>query len=211
MYDGLLRLNLPRAVTSVAFTDDIAIVIMAKHPDELVHLFNITFDRYQKWLDEMGQKLGGPKTECTLITSRKAMETVTLRVGKHEITSQPSIRYLGVMIDSHLNFKAQVEHAPAKTATVGRTLSRLMPNVGGPKQKKRLLLSSVITSIMTYGIAIWADALAIQEWYKKVASVHSITSLWTASAFRTVPREAADVIAGLMPIQVLAQERKRTD
>ena len=91
MYDGLLRLKLPRAVTPVAFADDIAIVIVAKHPDELVHLFNITFERYQKWLEEMGQKLTRHKTECTLITSRKAMETVTLRVGEHEITSQPSI------------------------------------------------------------------------------------------------------------------------
>ena len=69
---------------------------------------------------------------------------VTLRVGEHEITSQPSVRYLGVMIDSRLNFKAQVEHASAKAATVGRTLSRLMPNVGGPKQKRSALLTSVI-------------------------------------------------------------------
>ena len=133
MYDGLLRLKIRRAVTPVAFADDIAIVIVAKHPDELVHLFNITFEGYQKWLEGMGQKLAGHKTECTMITSRKAMETVTLRVGKHEITSQ--LRYLGGMIDSHLNFKAQVEHASAKAATVGRTLSKLMPNVGNPKQK----------------------------------------------------------------------------
>ena len=46
MYDGLLRLKLPRAVTPVAFADDITIVIVAKHPDELAHLFNITFERY---------------------------------------------------------------------------------------------------------------------------------------------------------------------
>ena len=193
----------------MTFPHDIAIVIVAKHPDELVHLFNITFERYQKWLEEMGQKRAGHKTECTLITSRKSMGTVTLRVGKHEITFQLSIRYLEVMIDSRLNFKAQVEHASAKTATVGRTLSRLIPNVGGLKQKRRALLTLVTTSVMTYGIAIWADVLAIQESYKNVASAHGISALRTASAFRTISREAADVIAGLMPIQVLAQERKR--
>ena len=107
MYDGLLRLKLPGAVIPVAFADDIAIVIVAKNPDELGYLFNITFERYQK---------------CTLIISRKAMESVTLRDREHEITSQPSIRYLGVMIDSRLNFKALVEHASAEVATVGRTL-----------------------------------------------------------------------------------------
>ena len=79
----------------------------------------------------------------TQFTSRNAMETVTLGVGEHKITSQPSIRYLGVMTDSRLKFKAQVEHASAKAATVGRSLSRLMPNVKGPKRKKRALLMSV--------------------------------------------------------------------
>ena len=69
---------------------------------------------------------------------------------------------------------------------------------------------TLVTSVMTYGIAIWSDAQAIQESYKKVASVHRISALRTASAFRTVSTEAADVIAGLMPIQVLAQKRKRT-
>ena len=118
MYDGLLRLKLPKAVTPVSFADDIAMVIVAKHLDELVHLFNITFESYQKCLEEMGQMLAGHKTKCTLITSIKAMEAVALKVGKHEIMSQPSTRYLVVMID----FKAQVERASAKAATVGRTL-----------------------------------------------------------------------------------------
>ena len=36
MYDGLLRLKLPIAVTPVEFADDIAMVIVEKHPDELV-------------------------------------------------------------------------------------------------------------------------------------------------------------------------------
>ena len=78
----------------------------------------------------------------------------------HQITSQPSVRYLGAMIDFHPNFKEQVENASKKAATLGKTLSRRMLNVGGPKQKWRVLLTSVTTSVMTYVIAIWAVALA---------------------------------------------------
>ena len=68
---------------------------------------------------------------------------------------------------------------------------------------------SVTTSVMTYGIAIYAKTLTIQESYEKVVSVHRISALRTASAFRTVSRKAANIIAGLTPIPVLAQERKR--
>ena len=80
-----------------------------------------------------------------------------MQVGEHEIESKPSIRYLGVMIDARLNLKDQIEHASCKAAAVGGALSRLMPNVGGPNPRRRALLASVITSILTYGIAIWAS------------------------------------------------------
>ena len=79
---------------------------------------------------------------------------ITLRVGKHIITSQPAIRYLGVMIDARLNFKQQVEHAVPKAAAVRTVLSRLIPNVGGLKQNRRALLASVVTSVIIYGIVI---------------------------------------------------------
>ena len=98
------------------------------------------------------------------------METITLRVGQHKITSQPAIHYLGVMIDARLNFKQQVEHAA--TETVRTVLSRLMPNVGGPKQNRRALLASVVISVITYGIAIWTGALLTQETRRNVTSVY---------------------------------------
>ncbi|XP_029173949.1 uncharacterized protein LOC114942695 [Nylanderia fulva] len=160
-------------------------------------------------MEQMELELAEHKTEGVLITSKKTVETVTLKVGEHGIVTQSSIRYLGVLIDSRLNFKAQVENASTKAASVGKTLSWLMPNVGGPKQKKRALLASVTTSVMIYGIAIWADALATRSMCRKVTSVYRLSALRVASAFRTVSKEAAEVISGLLPVEILAQERKQ--
>ncbi|XP_046686135.1 uncharacterized protein LOC124371823 [Homalodisca vitripennis] len=83
-----------------------------------------------------------------------------------------------------------------------------MPNVGGPKQCRRSLLSSVVTSVLTYGISIWADALEVQETTRKVASIYRLSALRVSSAFRTVSEEAACVIAGMLPVRVLAEERR---
>ncbi len=83
-----------------------------------------------------------------------------------------------------------------------------MPNVGGPKQKRRALLSSVVTSVLTYGIAIWADALKRQESPRKVAPIYRLSALRITSAYRTVSEDAVCVIAGMLPIGVLAEERK---
>ena len=148
------------------------------------------------------------KTEAVLITSRKKVETIRLEVGEQEITSQPFIRYLGVMLDARLNFKQQVEHVCTKASAVRVSLSQLLPNVGGPKQIRRSLLSSVVTSVLTYGIAVWADALRIQGTRRRVASVYRLSALRVASAFRTVPEDAVCVIAGMLPIGIPADERQ---
>ena len=209
MYNGLLKLTIPRMVTPVAFADDVALVIVGKHLEDIKNLFNVTFSKYAGWMNESGLKMAKHKTEITLITSRKTRETITLQVGEHEIESKPSIRYLGVMIDARLNFKDQVEHASSKAAAVGGALSRLMPNVGGPKPRRRALLASVVTSILTYGIAIWASALQLQECQRRIYPVGRQMALRVSSAFRTVSRDAAHVISGLLPIEILAEEQRR--
>ncbi|XP_015112259.1 uncharacterized protein LOC107037939 [Diachasma alloeum] len=112
------------------------------------------------------------------------------------------------MIDARLNFKQQAEHVAAKASGVRATLSRLMPNIGGPKQRRRALLLSVITSVLTYGIATWVDALQLQESWRKVAPVYRLSALRVASAYRTVSEDAVCVISGMLPIEVLAEERR---
>ncbi|GBP70071.1 Retrovirus-related Pol polyprotein from type-1 retrotransposable element R1 [Eumeta japonica] len=208
MYDGLLRLNLPRCVKLVAYADDVAAVIVAKHLDEIQHLFDITFKQINQWMDSVNLQLAKQKTEAVLITSRKKIETITLKVGDQEITSQPHIRYLGVKLDARLNFKQQVEHVCTKASAVRASLARLMPNVGGPKQSRRLLLSSVVTSVLTYGISIWADALETQDSWRKAGPIYRMSALRVASAFRTVSEEAVCVISGTLPLRVLAKERR---
>ncbi|XP_046670510.1 uncharacterized protein LOC124360689 [Homalodisca vitripennis] len=110
------------------------------------------------------------------------------------------------MLDAQLNFKQQVEHVSTKASAVRASLSRLVPNVGGLKQSRRKLLSLVVTSALTYGISIWADALEVQETRSKVASIYRLSALRVTSTFRTVSEEATCVIAAMLPVQVLAEE-----
>ncbi|XP_015118901.1 uncharacterized protein LOC107042377 [Diachasma alloeum] len=83
-----------------------------------------------------------------------------------------------------------------------------MPNIGGPKQRRRALLSSVVTSVLTYGISIWADVLQLQEARHKIAPVYRLSALRVASAYRTVSEGAVCVISRIIPIEVLAEERR---
>ena len=54
------------------------------------------------------------------------------------------MKYLGVTIDARMSFKGHFTNAG------------IMPNIGGVEQPRRLLLSSVVYSLILYGEPIWA-------------------------------------------------------
>lgn len=66
-----------------------------------------------------------------------------------------------------------MEYVSAKASVVRTSLVLLIPNIGGPNQRRRILPSTVVTWMLTYGIFIWADALKIQK-SRRMASAYIV-------------------------------------
>ena len=121
MYDKVLRLKLPQGAVTVRFADDVAVVAVAKHREEVTLIANKAVATVRQWLTSVGLQLADHKTETVLITSRKKRETITLRVGNQEIHSQSSLRYLGVQVDARLRFEEHLQICSDKAAGDHRT------------------------------------------------------------------------------------------
>ncbi|KAH8366372.1 hypothetical protein KR084_006225, partial [Drosophila pseudotakahashii] len=160
------------------------------------------------WLTVAGLELASQKTEAVLISSRKQVDTAKITVGGNEITSQRAIRYLGVILDTRLCFKQHLEYAHEKANATARALSRILLNTRGPKQGRRKLLASVVTSQLLYAAAVWADATEHKSYMRGAISTYRLCALRVACAFRTVSDDAALVIAGQVPLPELVREAK---
>lgn len=209
MYDGVLNLHLPPKTTIVGFADDIAVVVVGKTIQEIQEKTNESVKQIREWLGRASLQLADHKTEAVLITGRKKMEYMTIQVGNTTINSKEAVKYLGVMLDNRLNFKYHVKHATEKASKIQSTLARMLPNIGGPKYQKRILLSRVVSSALLYAAPIWSKAVIVQETKKKLSSVYRLTALRTISGYRTISEDAAYVIAGMIPIDILAEEMTR--
>lgn len=209
MYDEVLRLPLPPGVRIIGFADDIAVVTVAKHIHEVEAATNMAIMKVQTWLESASLTLAGHKTEAVLITSRKSVEYINVRVGGQVIKSSRSLKYLGVMIDNRLSFKDHIDYVSEKAARIQASLSRILPNIGGPKPARRRLLALVVNSVMLYASPVWAGALAAKGPRRKLTSTHRLSTLRVISGFRTISEDAAQVVAGLIPIDLLASEAQR--
>lgn len=54
-----------------------------------------------------------------------------------------------------LGFRAHVVLAAARAQSTSTALSKNMPNIGDPRQNKRTLLATVVTSKFLYAAPIW--------------------------------------------------------
>lgn len=208
-YDDILNLDMPEGVFLVGYADDIVAVITARSIEYLQMKLNQTMRRITAWMESKSLSLAVQKTEIVLLTTKHIERIVEMHVGEQQIQTKEAVKYLGIMLDGKLSFWNHICKAADKAAKVVSNLSRLMANIGGPTSNKRRLLIKTADAIMLYGAEIWAESLRFQKYRQRMEAVQRRGALRICSAFRTVSAPAAQVIAGVIPIDILADERLR--
>lgn len=74
--------------------------------------------KIHRWLSTKSVQLADHKAEAFLVTNRQTVETITLIVGSCDISSELSLGYLGVQIDTRLRFDEQLRALSRKAEKV---------------------------------------------------------------------------------------------
>lgn len=210
VYDEALTMDLPNKTRLIGFADDLAAMITARTEEQAQQLVASIAMRVENWLNNHHLQLASKKTELVVLTRQRHFNKPFIAdIVGHGIEAGNVLKYLGTYIDEKLTFNIQVAKAANKAEKMVAMLSRLMPNINGPRSSKRRVLMSVANSIMLYGAEVWADALKAECRRKKLMTVQRKGALRVACAYRTVSGPAVLVIAGCIPIDLLAAERKR--
>jgi len=208
-FDSVLRVPLPQGVKVLGFADDTLLVASADTIAELETLANSALRLMEEHISSLSLQIAADKTEAVLFTRRYKHDTPAIMVGGKLILLTGKMTYLGMILDSSLFFKVHMEAASSKAETISTQLSRIMPNVGGPREDRRRLLSAVVHSVLLYGAPSWAHTLQlIPGNVKMLNKTQRKILLRCACAYRTVSGAAANVLAATPPADLLAAERE---
>ena len=127
-------MDLPAGTSIIGFADDALVVCAADDVGILELRINESLRRAKRWLDSRGLKMAPEKSEALLVTERRSFQYSKIVLGEHEIEWKKSIKYLGVQLDRRLSFCEHLQIASAKAIQCGAALTRLMPNIGGPRE-----------------------------------------------------------------------------
>jgi len=134
MYDEGLKLTMTSSTDKVGFADVVALVVVAKEVAAVKAAANCAIRAVEERLSVAGLELASHKTEAVLISSRKAVESVHIQIGGTTISSQRSIKYLGVILDTRLSYRELLEYVNKKASETTGSLYRILLNTKGPKQ-----------------------------------------------------------------------------
>ncbi|CAH1720554.1 unnamed protein product [Aphis gossypii] len=208
-YDGILRLQVREGIKLVAFADDVAVVAVAHNSELVERVVNPTLEDIADWMSSNGLQLAPEKSECVVLTNKKAYRAPNLSLQGCQVPVKKAIRYLGVRLDTRLSFVDHIGSAAAGAKKAAAALGRLMPNVGGPSQAKRSLLMSVVHSRLLYGAAVWSEpALKTQKNKNMLLQAQRCAALKVARCYRTVSDMASLVLARMPPAFLQAEDRK---
>ena len=207
-YDSLLKLDMPEESRLVGYADDVAALVAGRTVEQAQSRLGILMRRVSGWMTTHGFNLALEKTEVVILTKKRIPTLRPISFGESIIESKSAVKYLGLTLDSKMSFSEQIQAAANKAAAGVSALSRLMANIGGPTSSRRRLLMSSTQSVLLYGAEVWAGALNKEVYRKRLAQVQRRGALRVASAYRTVSEPAVMVIAGVIPVALLARERQ---
>lgn len=115
------------------------------------------------------------------------------------------MKYLRLTLDSLWRFTAHLEELAPRVLNVAGALSRLLSNIGEPREKTCRLYAGVVHSVTLYGTLIWAGLLSATAHSRNtLCKLTRAVELKIIRGYRTISCRAAGLLAGLSPLDLLA-------
>lgn len=196
----------------ICYADDTIILTKDTYLRNALNKANICAVRVIKIIEDLGLKVSPEKTEAMLFSRNKTdFGPLVISLRNRDIPVTRCLKYLGVMLDSALNFKDHFRYMEEKASRVIRALWKLMPNLKGPGENKRKLYLHVVHSVLLYGAPVWSERFAASRLAQApIRRLQKSIALRVIRGYKTIAYEAAILLARIPPLYLMAAKYRRS-
>ena len=208
MYNGLLNLNYSRHTKLIAFADDVAVITEGDSLAEAEMYSNADMAKIEKWAKNNRIEFNNSKSKAMTITRKKTNRAVNIYINNKAIEVVDIIKYLGIYFDSKLLFNKHIEVIAERATTLVNMLSRSAKLQWGLGYKSlKTIYEGAIIPMLTYGAPVWEEAIRKRKNLLKLQRVQRLINIKIAKAHKTLSYEASCVMAGVLPIELVIEEK----
>jgi hypothetical protein len=160
-FNSLLNLKFGKRTKAIAFADDLLIAVRAENVQEAENYANIEIGKIN-WAKDNKITFNNQKSKVMVVTGRKrrGKTEVYIYLNNKPLEQINSIKYLGITIDSKLNFREHIISTSKKCTTLIHTLAKSTKlNWGLQQEALSTIYKEAILPLMLYGTPVWIQAM----------------------------------------------------
>ncbi|XP_063975107.1 uncharacterized protein LOC135161459 [Diachasmimorpha longicaudata] len=205
--DGLLTGLEELGIRTVAYADDVALLVTSRDASMLHGKMQKALDYVQHWCTSKGLRVNPGKTEMVHFTSRRRAAVKAPSIYNTVQNFSTEVNYLGIWLDKKLSWK---KHIAMQTNNVTMTYwacRRMFGSTWGLRPRMvKWIYTAIMTPQLTYAAAVWWSALNNACHRKAVDRVGRLAMLGITGALRTTPCSALEALVFMQPPHLIIRE-----
>jgi hypothetical protein len=209
LFDDVLGSPLPNGCDLIAYADDLLLLVSADTRASIETKSNEALSTIGEWGANSKLHFAPQKTQALLLRGHlSATRRPKITMNGNKIKFVPKARYLGMTISRNIDPCVHLRTAATKARDAFGKLSRLAGNTWGLNFKAKITMyKAVFVSIITYAASAWAERAA-RGLPRTILQTAQRTALkFVTASYNTAPTEALRVLAGVEPIDLVAQQK----
>ena len=133
-----IALQLPKGVQNSLYVDDFAIYYSSNSLRHLQRIMNMAIHRINTWTTSVGFKLSVDKTQAIMFYRDirwKQNQDISLSLNNSEIQFKDTVKFLGLVFDTHLNWKAHISYIKTKCNSALNLIMKLSHTTWGARNQ----------------------------------------------------------------------------
>ena len=139
------------------FADDSSLLLKNTSPEQLQKYINLDLKNVCNWLKANKISLNAGKTELVIFRhpNKKINYEFKIKINSQKIYESNYVKYLGILINSHLNWSYHFNSVSTKLARANGMLSKIRHYVNQTTLSS--IYHAIFASILKYGAEIWGQ------------------------------------------------------
>ena len=202
-FDNLLKILNGGPTFGLGFADDGMFVVRGKDPYTLVNIAQQTVNKALKWGVENGLTFSAKKTAVVMFSRKKWETKARIKINGQELPFQDSAKYLGVLIDSKLNWKEHISNKIKKSKQKLMHLRNALGVLWGPRPLLFLwVYKCVVIPSLVYGALVWGRA-NLKNFQTQLGRLNRLALTGIAQMRDKTPTAGLEVITFTCPLDLV--------
>lgn len=190
----------------IGFADDIVIIVRGKYDSVIASRMQTALNHTIQWCMSEGLDINPHKTNIIPFTKRKKINISNIHMKGTLMTLSSEVKYLGVILDSKLNWNSHLNYAIDKATNALWISKRTFGNKWGLRPAMiHWIYTAIVRPRITYASLVWWPKTKEKCAIKKLGKIQRLAAVSTTGAMRSTPTNALDAMLNILPLHQYVQ------